>query len=618
MPQALAAIVLVACLAAPASARPDHLGVVRHGERAPLAVTTAAIRGLAAEAGMTDLLAELERRTSDQRELEQFEWWSRQFVPDWSGDGLADDLAIHEVFTIDGATVGKTTATLRAAEGDTGDVLWTRRWKRDTGTIFVPMEARVGPRGVPGVVVAEVAGFSFETTRIDYRFTAFTGKGKRLWSRAFTSTLTGSWPVTFAATDYMVTAELFDGLRGKATDLLMASGTVVVPPTWSLQSGVINAFAIDGRDGGIVEHPVPEVGVGFVPFAGAMDDFDGDRLDDYVFVNERPNAVPGEDEGTAPVAVGTGVVAARRGTDGFPLWTGGGVDLSEHNATLNNLGDFIGTPEGDVFLETQEQLLGAGNETHTYLFEGEAGRLLWKRAGLWPYSPGDVGGDGGRDVLTMHYYADDGFVATKVRAYTGRGQRLWQREYRTEHELQTCCSWLIHWGGGWGVGDYNRDRASDGYITHSAGGIGATELEDTFEHFVIDAASGRKLVEGGEELQALGRPPVDGGSSDYARVRWSAGGTRVDVYDGTTSGLLTSTELAFDVPLPPEKSYVYVESGRLDRDRCAEVAVSVYAPGGLFQVMLDGADGTILWGRSVGLREGSVRLAGATDSNDAC
>lgn len=613
----LAATTVVACVAAPAGARLDVPATVTATPPAPgEVVATAAVRSVAARAGMTGLLDGFEEWLTDQTDLEQYEGWGRLFVRDWSGDGAADDVSIHEVVTIDGAEL-RSVATLRASAGDSGDIMWTKRWKRDDGTIFFAEDATVG-RGVPGLIVTEISGWGFGTTGIHYRFTALTNRGKKVWSRSYDSTIAGDWPITFAATDYVLTAAPFDALPGRATDVLIASGIVVVPPQWNLASGAITAHVIDGRDGSIVRHPVPEIGAGFVPFAGAMDDFDRDGLDDYVFVNQRPNASPGDDGGTTPVTVGTGLVAARRGTDGFPLWAGGGLDLFEHNVQLTNLGDIVGTKEGDVFVETQEQLLGENMEAFTYLIEGEGGRLLWKRRGLWPYSPGDVDRDGGRDVLTQHYYSSDGFVATNVRAYSGKGRPLWRKEYRLENPLTTCCSWLLHWGGGWGVGDYDGDAASDGHVWLHAHGEPLTQLDDEEANLVIDAASGRVLAEGGEELQPLGPPAVDGGRSDYARVYWDAGGTRITVHDGTTSALLTSSDVAFDVPLPPKETYVYVESGRLNPDRCADVAVSVYSPAGHFELMLDGADGSILWWRSIGLRDGAVRLAGSTDANDAC
>lgn len=605
---------VIGCLAAPASARPAPADVVTEPAGPGEVAATRAVHSLAADAGMTDLLDAFEE-WRDQPDLEQFEWYERLSVRDWTGDGGAEDVSIHEVFTIDGAEL-RSAMTLRAAAGDSGDILWTKRWNSDEGAIAFASGATVG-RGKPGLILTEVTGFGFGTTGIGYRFTAYTSRGKKVWTRSFKSTIAGDWPVTYAATDYIVTAEAFDGLPGEATDLLIASGAVVAP-TWSFATGAITARVVDGRDGSVVEHPLPEIGVDFVPFAGAMEDFDRDGLDDYTFVNRRPNVSPGEDGGTDPVAVGTGLIAARRGTDGFPLWTGGGIDLSEHNVQLDNLGDVVGTKEGDVFVETQEQLLGDGNESFTYLFEGEAGHLLWKRPGLWPYSPGDVNDDGGRDVLTQHYYSADGFVAAKVRAYSGKGRPLWRREYRLEHPLETCCSWLIHWGGGWGVGDYDGDRASDGSVWLYASGVGPSDVDDEEANFVIDAASGRILAEGGEEFQALGPPSVDGGLSDYARVYWSAGSARIEVYDGTSNTMLTSSEVAFDVPLPPKKTYLYVESARLDGDRCADVAVTVYAPNGLFEVMLDGADGSMLWWRSLGLRDGTARVAQSTDANDAC
>jgi hypothetical protein len=56
----------------------------------------------------------------------------------------------------------------------------------------------------------------------------------------------------------------------------------------------------------------------------------------------------------------------------------------------------------------------------------------------------------------------------------------------------------------------------------------------------------------------------------------------------------------------------------LNEDRCADVVVTVNAPGGLFEVMLDGADGSIMWWRSLGLRDGTATLDASTDANEAC
>jgi hypothetical protein len=618
---ALAGSLAAGIVAAPAPASTSETSAIRRGTSVSPGIFDAApIRALAREAGLGDMTKALDAWLRDQSgEAETFEWWERRFLRDWSGDGRPDDLSMHYTFVVDGLAV-RTSVTLRVAEGDTGRLLWTRRWTRDDNDYIFPIEANVGRRGRPGLILAEVRGFEFETTGIDYTFKALTSRGKKLWVRRFSSTITGEWPVTYVGTDYVVSVGTFDALPGRATDVLIASGAVVVPPAWYLRSGVIQAMVVDGRDGSIVEHSLPEVGVGFVPVAGTVHDMDRDGLDDYAFLNERPNVAPGEDGGTVPVAVGTGIVVARRGTDGSPLWTGGGLDFAERNVSLEDLGDVVGTEEGDVFVETMAQLLDPGDpdQTLTYLLDGATGNIVWERRGQWPYSPGDIDGDGSRDVLTQHYYSDDGFVATHVRAFTDTGHRLWHREYRTEHPLETCCSWLIHWGGGWGVGDYDGDRLSDGYITHTAGSFLARNEVANVEHFVIDAASGEVLARGGEEFEPLGSPAVDGGTADYALVRWEDGGALVEVHDGTTGALLTSSRVAFDVPVDPKNLYLYAESARLNRDRCAEVALSVYAPSGTYEVMLDGADGSLLWSRSLGRRQGSAAVAEATDANEAC
>jgi hypothetical protein len=609
-------------LAAGAVAAPSgaaELGVVRTGAPAERGIFDGPIRDLAGRAGIGDLLPRVEAwLAAAPDEAERLEWGGRVLVADWSGDGRPDDLSLHYMFVLDPDGV-RTTTTLRAIEGDSGKLLWSRRLVRDNDTYVVPLDQKVGPRGTNGLLLVEMAGVAFGSTGIDYTFRALTGTGKKLWTYEHSSTMVGDWPVTFAGADYVTGMGGFDALPGRATDMLLGSGTVVSPPDWRLRSGVIEAAVIDGSDGTLVTHPVPEVGVGFVPQAMAMRDFDADGRDDYVFVNRRESVGPGEDGAPLPLTVGDGLVTARKGTDGAPLWNAGGLDFTDRNVQLSDIGHVVGSKSGDVFVETQYQGIGEKNADQylTYLLDGDAGRVVWRRRGQWPYSPGDVDGDGSKDVLLQHFYGVDGYVATHVRAYTDQGRLLWQREYRTEHPLQTCCSWLIHFDGGWGVGDFDGDRLSDGYIEHSAGPFGPRRDVDTVEHFVIDASSGAVLASGGRELYPLGSS-ADGGTADYADIRWDAGGLTVEVHDGATAEVLTASEVEFDLPIDPKNLYLEPEAARLTADRCGDVLLLVEAATGTYELALDGADGSLLWGHSIGRRNGVVRLAGSTDSNEAC
>ncbi|MDQ3957537.1 MAG: hypothetical protein M3273_04360, partial [Actinomycetota bacterium] len=299
---AVAACVVATIVPVPAAAGSAITSVAGHARLDPRDLPSFG-DGAGLEA-LLERMTPLLRRQPD--EVERLEWAERDFVPDWSGDGRPDDLSIHYVFEFRGAAV-RTTTTLRVAEGDTGQLLWSRRWEDDRATYVSAVPARVGRVGRPGVILDEVRGFEFGTTAIEHEVRALTGAGKKVWSRRFSSTIVGDWPINYVASDYLVSLAPFDGLPGRATDVLVATGEVVVPPAWRLQSGVVEGAVIDGRDGGLVTHPVPEVGVTFVPRVYAIHDVDDDGLDDYVFVNKRHHVTPAPDGETVPIAVGNGV-----------------------------------------------------------------------------------------------------------------------------------------------------------------------------------------------------------------------------------------------------------------------------------------------------------------------
>lgn len=547
------------------------------------------------------------------------------FTRDISGDGLRDELVLFTEYRIEGADVrSKTTVT--AVEGHTGRELWHRRAPgRDT--IVLPVNANVGAHA-GGLILVEVEGFRSDTTEMIYRFRALNDGGKQVWKHVVRTSIVGNWPVTFTADNYLVTGDIFNALKGPTSELLLASGPVVYPPVWSLQSGVITASTVDGRDGNQSPHPVPEVGAGFVPFAEAVGDLDGDRLDDYVFLNKRPEAILGG-EGEPPASVHDGVVNARRGSDGTPGWSSKGLDFTEQNVSVTDLGDMTKDGIGDVFVETNPY---SGRAYATYLVEGSEGDLWWKRPGQWPYSPGDIDGNRRRDVLTQSYYSGKGFTATKVWAHDIGGRRLWKKEYRTEHPLYRCCSSLFHFGGSWSVGDVDGRGLLDGGIYHFPPFV-TDGVKIDGENIVIDARRGSILARGGEDLYPLG-VAIDADGADIAYIEWAApGDLAIRVMDGATDRVLLESRVGFDIPID-QKAYIELEAARLDRDRCADLALTVESKVptserrntaessaeslSTYEVVIDGAGGSLLWAKSIGSRDGSVKLISRTDSNSAC
>jgi hypothetical protein len=70
--------------------------------------------------------------------------------------------------------------------------------------------------------------------------------------------------------------------------------------------------------------------------------------------------------------------------------------------------------------------------------------------------------------------------------------------------------------------------------------------------------------------------------------------------------LLRST-ISFDLPLPP-KSYFYAEAGDVNGDECADVVVTVRSPAKIYDVVIDGASGAMLWSDTIGSRPGSASV----------
>ena len=557
-------------------------------------------RSLAEEPGLaflTELLPRLLDRDAGKVETDDYAY--PVLIGDISGDGRPDQVVLHYRFRFGDEIEEEFTASITAREGDTGRRLWRRAAPKNT--LVLPFDARVGP-GPRGLMLMEVAGFGFGTTEMRYTFRAVNDRGRQVWEHEIVTSIIGEYPIAFTATNYLVTADMLQAVPGSAADLLVASGTVTYPPSWGLRSGVIEARVLDGRDGAMTRHPVPEVGVGIIPFAATMDDLDGDRLDDYVFMNLRPN-LPVGDEGEPPISgPHDGIVNARRGVDGSLLWTGEGLDFRDQNLNTSNLGDITGEGIGDVFIETSSSY-GSGPDGYaTYMLNGANGDLVWKGPGQWPYSPGDIDGDGYRDVLTQSYYSDDGFLATKVWALGISGEKIWKKEYRTENPLYSCCSWLIHFGdGGWGVGDVDADPLDDGFIHHyPPRGAGEPDA------FIIGAKRGRKLASGDSGFHPLGIS-VDRSSADIAYLDWVAPGDLSVIVRDVNDRLIMRSRIGFDLPINP-RTYFEATGARIDGDECGDLIVLVGTDLKSYEIVLDGATGGIMWSDTIGTRAGSAHL----------
>lgn len=530
---------------------------------------------------------------------------------DMSGDRRPDLLAVRHIYGLPGTTDIR--SQLIALEGATGDRLWTRTYQ---GATSFPTQARVGPSGKTGFIVTHISGSELMTNELVDTVRALNDRGRELWSREFHSTIVGHWPTQYVATNYVVGIDTFDGLPGSATDVLVGSGSVVAL-TFGSESGVIDAYVIDGATGELTRHAVPEVGFAGVPWLKAFGDFDRDGLDDYVFTSTRPAVEPADGDTPPQISPAGGVVTGRRGIDGEIFWSTVGFDFFEQNIFFTDRGNVTGDQTDDAFVETNpSQGAPEGARERTYLIDGRDGLLVWKRPGQWPFSPGDIDRDGKADQLLLSRWSADGYHATTVWALTIEGKKIWKRTYITKTPHARCCTWLWHFGGSWGVGDVDGDGLTDAYLDHYKGAFGSAEQEV----FIVNPRHGALLALGDQSLVPLIRSINSDATADLALISGGiAGRMSVRVLEGETRNNLLTTELVFDPPADLKSLYIQVQTARLDSDECPEILLTVDTPSNRWEVVLDGGTGEIEWAVPF-VRNDEVppRVVGRSDRNTHC
>ena len=573
------------------------------------------ITRLAQRFELTEFLNDLMATIAAQSESEVTEFGYTYLVGDLSGDGRDDAVITHyrvEIVDEENFTF-KSRITSEAVEGDTGRRLWVDSVSGENLLLF-PIPARVGSKGHDGVWLIEFRGALIGPTERTYVVRALDHRGKQVWRKENHSTIVGYWPIAYAADDLLVTLDIFDALPGKASELLIASGPIV-QPSWDAAFGSITARVVDGRNGNEEAHFGAQLATGFLPFAAAAQNLDDKPGHDYVFVNEGSDVELEPEDPIGGVHPAGGILFAINGRTGESLWKVHDLQLRNQNVLVEDLGHVVGNGHGDLSVSTVSVESGGPQEKyHSHLVDG-AGAIAWDAPGAYPYSAGDINGDGQGDFLVQSFYSDDGFVATRVWARSSRGKKLWAKEYVTEHPSQTCCSAMFIFGGTWGVGDMTGDGLVEGGLWHPAGSFArGTRIE---EYLVVDPQRGRLLMRE-EEIEPLG-VSVDRGTADAFEVDWHVPNDLIiRLRNGPGGRVLTETRLRFDRPLDPTELDAYAKTARLDRDACTDLAVTVYTPAENYEVVISSATGRVLWDRALSKRPSSVSMVGRLDHNLAC
>ncbi|MDQ3956949.1 MAG: hypothetical protein M3273_01370, partial [Actinomycetota bacterium] len=220
-------------------------------------------------------------------------------VHDVTGDGSEDVLSVDNyiAFTMEPGVLFpsieyEVRVILRALDGATGELLWTKRARYRNGYMEA-IEARTGPGGDNGFALLVFDGALGTIQQREFTIRTLTGGGNRVWARTWEATVVDEFPA-YSYVNVPVTLGVFDAVEGRSTDYLVGLGNIVVAGVaWVAD---VRAVSVEGAGGLENEHPAHEVGAGTVlPTPWAMGDLSGDGLDDYVFVNPTPQAAQGEE-----------------------------------------------------------------------------------------------------------------------------------------------------------------------------------------------------------------------------------------------------------------------------------------------------------------------------------
>lgn len=591
---------------------------------------------------LQDLEASYRRLVSDDQQGVQTERFGYGFpAGDLNRDGHNDvgtaDITIR--FEIDEENFDvsfRTTERYTMRDGRTGKVLWSYQDKVEDGFIaFAP--TAVGREGRDGALAILIEGFSFSAGFEHVVVTSLSGpRGRVLWQREYQATsvanddlLTGT-TVTHGAT---VSISLFDGIEGRATELLLGNGTIISTPSTIICD--IGAIVVDGRNGNEHIHPAREKGFDWIPYPSAVQDLDGDGLDDYIVANRNQIVIlPGGGEpGDDDIVEITDVIRARQGPTGDEIWFTTDVDIGWALWDMP-VWDAAGKRGPDIVVATwiyeeppliTVPLLFPEEEftdrIDAYLLDGGSGRVQWKRPGEWAYDIGDINRDGFNDVVTAtskHVERDSrSVIVTTLRAFAPNGKRLYLRKHRLSAPLPTCpARRAVCFAYSVSLTASVGDLHPDGHRDLGMWMFVADSVEDVERKILIDGTSGRRIRTLDEHTWWESRS-FDERGDDLTTTRWSAeDGGYLAAIDGRDMSRLWAARFTASETLLPRQVELFGVVARLDRDGCADVVTNVWTGDAATILVMDGGNGRTKWQAPI---FGNERIgARARDLDPAC
>lgn len=553
--------------------------------------------------------------------------------PDLNRDGVSEVIETDLRYSYE---VGGNQSALPAVEsevdtrivvrkGTNGKKLWAKRYDRDA----YPFAMRLGSKGRFGVMVMSGLWNYFGTTgESTIIFDAFDGRGRHLWSREYRS-ISYYEMFTQVSRDVPIMISTFNGVKGRAEDLLIGLATIV--DAYPAQTMTVRTLAIDGTDGAEQLHPVVDIGIDWWPIPLPTGDLNGDRLDDFATTNDL-GVDPGGDSQQPPSVGGT--VYTRSGNMGVPIWTTSGLDMDVF-ALVFGLPDVVvdRTPEVGLvtYVSTEEALpvplpidlpLGLFFRTtpRVYLLEGAFGAELWHKAYEGIQSPGDIDRNGRADLLLDKFGAS--FRRSRTRfdqlAVTGSARKLWKKRLVWKFETAPCPRDLCF--GGWGYWrdgspDYQPDGVRDLFISQSVEQNAA--FRDTITHG-LDGRTGRvRFKDDTDRLLQPAGVAIDGRGDDLMGFEYGSGRVGVTARNGMNRTLWGGA-MAGPPSLVPRKSSFYAIGFKLPGDRCGDLVLDGWLDNDSYYGVFDGGNGRVLWSRWTGAPNDRPAFTDRVDRNRAC
>lgn len=472
---------------------------------------------------------------------------------DVDGDGTDDILELDLDLTEAHPNYGfMGVLRLTTLSGDHGSPLGRYDFDFHSGVPMV-LPARVGRHGKPGVVIL-LDRFISNADNPTYKLEAHavTAKGNLVWSREWVSTST-STPTRFvAATNVAIPIGLYDGLPGRASDLLVAlfdySGAVIST----------TPIVVDGTDGTERrQDPIPVPWIASPPVPIPAPDLDRDGNDDVLI--------------TSTDGLGNGLLA-RSSVSGDDLWHNEGVP-SGRGLNTADLGDVTGDDARDLALGAPVRLI-----------DGGTGAAVWENpGGAYVIRQGDVDHDGEPDVLAEGFLAEDERFGARFELVNSKGQTLAKNTLGVRRDGNGF-SWIITEE----AGDPDVDGLPDEalHLLHYP-----SEGKPTERRFIISGADVSVLHRGPQMIPLGGSISRDGDDLLVAHdLSW---GGRFTALDGR-SGQPLWTER---VKVPKKMELAFHPRAVATRAGEADIIATFYDRRSSYAVLLDGRTGHPRWFR---------------------